>query len=307
MTKITKRLLDKIGLPDLIENLSQLSQSDLNSLLLEIYRSQTDKLTPADLLKKYQVNRFVKPSELDPVAFFQLQADIAAKAQAAGIEPVILSPVAPLGSCSVMGPVDQNNVISAARSCEVLSDSTNMLAIYLADKIKRRELDNAAGIHACSLERLTRAQMFSGTRSFAHFGMFCLVSSGKDTGSYSCEMNLLTKQMSFYRMLFDSLSHRSIEIVLRQRSGYPDSDGFFVRMHQVVQALFSNLPVSIETEDKASPYYRGLNYKLYTSLDGERIEIGDGGFTDWTQLLLGNKKERCLISGISLERLLALS
>lgn len=34
------------------------------------------------------------------------------------------------------------------------------------------------------------------------------------------------------------------------------------------------------------------------------INIGDGGFVDWTQKLLGNKKERCLISGIGLDRLL---
>lgn len=31
---------------------------------------------------------------------------------------------------------------------------------------------------------------------------------------------------------------------------------------------------------------------------GEEIEIADGGFTDWTQQLLEEKKERLLVSGM---------
>ena len=32
--------------------------------------------------------------------------------------------------------------------------------------------------------------------------------------------------------------------------------------------------------------------------------FGDGGFTDWTAQLLGNRKERLLISGYGVERLI---
>jgi len=35
----------------------------------------------------------------------------------------------------------------------------------------------------------------------------------------------------------------------------------------------------------------------------EEWEIADGGFVDWTQRLLGNRKERLLISGFGLELL----
>ena len=34
-------------------------------------------------------------------------------------------------------------------------------------------------------------------------------------------------------------------------------------------------------------------------------EVGDGGFVQWTQHLLGNRKERLLISGIGLDLLAA--
>ena len=35
---------------------------------------------------------------------------------------------------------------------------------------------------------------------------------------------------------------------------------------------------------------------------GGDTELGDGGFTKWTQTLLGDTKERLLISGIGTER-----
>ena len=37
------------------------------------------------------------------------------------------------------------------------------------------------------------------------------------------------------------------------------------------------------------------------------MEIGDGGFTDWTAQLNNDAKERCLTSCVSTERLAALT
>jgi len=39
-------------------------------------------------------------------------------------------------------------------------------------------------------------------------------------------------------------------------------------------------------------------------MDEKEFYIGDGGFVDWTQKKLGNKKERLLISAIGLDRLI---
>lgn len=306
MNKITKHILQKIGQPELLEQLSGLSQSDLNSLFLEISKVQTNKFTPANILKSYRSNRFVVPSALDPERFYQLKADMTRKAKADGIKPILLSPVAPLGSCSVFGCVDQNNVMSATRSCEVLSDTSNMLAIYLADKIGSGEIDNKNGVHVCSIDRLTRTQTFEGAGSFAHFGIFCIVSSGKDTGSYSCEVDLLSKQLSFYRKFFKTGYDTNMTIVLRKRSGYTDTDGFFAKMLQLMQQQLSDVPVKTDDSHVENNYYKGINFKIYMHAKTETIEIGDGGFTDWTQKMLGNKKERCLISGIGVDRLLLL-
>jgi hypothetical protein len=49
-------------------------------------------------------------------------------------------------------------------------------------------------------------------------------------------------------------------------------------------------------------YYRDFTLRISPKApDGKRYPIVDGGFTDWTARLLGNRKERLLISGIGSE------
>jgi hypothetical protein len=50
-------------------------------------------------------------------------------------------------------------------------------------------------------------------------------------------------------------------------------------------------------------HYTGLCYKINAIIAGQRLEIGDGGFVDWTQQLIGNRKERLLISGFGVDKL----
>ena len=71
MSKIAESLSKKIGHPDIVEKLAkQLSLSELNSLLLEIFREKaSQQISPAELQKNYEQNRFVSFSQYDPVAF----------------------------------------------------------------------------------------------------------------------------------------------------------------------------------------------------------------------------------------------
>ena len=50
-------------------------------------------------------------------------------------------------------------------------------------------------------------------------------------------------------------------------------------------------------------YYRGLCFKVFAGRGRHRLEVGDGGFVDWTAKLLGSRKERLLISGYGIDRL----
>ena len=305
MSLITDRILAESGDAELIEKLSVLQSSDLNSLLLRVFQERSGIMTPVKMIKAYQSNRFCKPSDIDPVTYHALETELLYMAQEQDIKAVLLSPSAPFASSSAFGCVDQNNVVSAARGIEILSDPTNMLAIIIAEQLKNKKLDNIRPLHFCTTARVLRAQLFPDTkRHFAHFGIFCIVSSGRDSGSYICEKDLLLRQLEYYKTLLIEKYNADISVVIRKRRGYTDGDGFFDRMIELVNTEAPDVPVSYDSEYEDNNYYKGIHFTLFMEKENEKIEIGDGGFVDWIQRMTNNKKERCLISGIGIDRLL---
>ena len=305
MKDIINRILAQLGDMGLIKKLSALPKSDLNSLLLEIFREQANGAAPVGILKAFQKNRFSVPSEIDPAAFHNLEAEFLAPAQNTDIKAVLLSPAAPFASCSAFGFVNQNNIVSAARGTEILSDPTNMLAIIIAEQIKNKKADNATPLHYCATARVLRAQPFPAAKGYyAHFGLFCIVSSGKSGGSYTCEKALFIKHLSYYKKIFAEKYNADFSVVLSKRRGYADSGGFFDAMAESVKNELPGVPVSFESENESNNYYKGINFNIHIEKDGNKIEIVDGGFVDWIQKMTGNKKLRCLISGVGLDRLL---
>ncbi|MCP1224062.1 hypothetical protein [Sebaldella sp. S0638] len=71
-----------------------------------------------------------------------------------------------------------------------------------------------------------------------------------------------------------------------------------------IRSMFPDTPLSFDYDDIDNKYYQGINFKIYMVTEDDKIEIGDGGFVDWMGQMLGSKKERCLISGIGLDRFL---
>ena len=290
---------------ELVEKFSNLTNSDFNSLMLEIFQSRASDITPAEMVKAFQANRFCVPSKIDPAAYRNLETEFLSAAQELDIKAVLFSPSAPFASSSVFGCVNQNNIVSAVRGTEILSDPTNMLAIIIAEKLKNKKADNTTPIHYCTTARVLRAQVFPNTgRHFTHFGIFCIVSSGKDNGSYGCEMALFQKQLLFYKKLLWDKYDANLSIALRKRHGYSDADGFLDRIAELIKSEFSDTPLSLNLEHEDNNYYKGIGYTIYMEKDGNKIVIGDGGFVDWMQRMTNNKKERCLVSGIGLDRLL---
>jgi hypothetical protein len=78
------------------------------------------------------------------------------------------------------------------------------------------------------------------------------------------------------------------------------------RSQPIVDAVVTELGsdrVELDPDRQAGRgYYRDLCWKVH-AVDGERFEVADGGFVDWTQRLLSNAKGRLLISGLGIERL----
>jgi len=305
VSTIIDRILERFEDKELIEKLTSMPKSDFNSFLLEVFKAQAGNITPVDMMKSFHTNRFSTPSEISPIAYHTFEAELLSIAASVDIEPILLSPAAPLASCSAFGCVDQNNIVSAARGAEILADPTNMLAIIIADKLKSKTLDNQYPVHYCATARVLRAQPFPAAKGYsAHFGLFCIVSSGKDSGSYGCEKDLLIKHLTYYKKLLLEKYNADLSITLRKRSGYTDNDGFFDRMAALISEECPDIPISFDLENADNNYYKGLNFKIHMKKGDETFELGDGGFVDWIQRMTKNNKERCLISGISIDRLL---
>jgi hypothetical protein len=48
-------------------------------------------------------------------------------------------------------------------------------------------------------------------------------------------------------------------------------------------------------------YYKTIQFKIFLKRGDQEMDLADGGVTDWTQKLLGNKKHRLFISGLGLD------
>src|SRR4030095_5945087 len=137
MANISKLIAEKKGYTKLLAELSDnLSGSELNSLLLELFRSRSRKVTPGELSKQFEKNRFVHASSVDPIDFKEFELRSLKLVKDRGFVPITLSPLTVFGTCSAVGFVDQNNIMTALRGTEVVADATNVLALLIAREFR---------------------------------------------------------------------------------------------------------------------------------------------------------------------------
>ncbi len=312
--KITERICREIGIEGLVEALSiRLSPTDLQSLLIEVYRRRAEALTPRDLLDQYQHNRFVQPAQASPIA--QLDFDrLAYSLLPPGFEGIALSPVAPLGSCSVVSTVSQNVTVPTIRNTEVCSDATNVLALECA--LRRRQIlrDSPRAADRVKLgtsHRQMRAQKFEGPASFQHFNIFTLCTAGRDEGSFKFGIEALLEQIDFYVRLLDKAGELGYTIVdVRVSVTALDErriDTLQTNVVDVLSARHPNIRVQLDQgRQSGRGYYTDTCFTIRAvNPAGDDLLLVDGGFTTWTQQLLSNRKERLMTSGLGSERLCA--
>ncbi len=284
--------------------------SDLQSLLLAVSTARAATVRPADLLRRYDEDRFVRPSTRSPRVLADLERQVH-RALPDDFELVTLSPVAPLGSVAAVSTVAQNSLVSTGRGSEVVSDVTNVLAlecaarrrVLLADRATRHQRVRLAAVH-----RVLRGQVWDAPGFSAHFSLLGLCTAGRDEGSFRFESETLRAHLRFYVRLLQGPEGRgpalgTTRILLtpidRDRS---DSLERFVVLPLAQE--FPDLRIALDDQrERALDYYVSACLDVsFETADGELIGLADGGFTDWTQQILSNRKERLLISGMGLER-----
>jgi hypothetical protein len=204
-----------------------------------------------------------------------------------------------LGTCTSVSAVDQNRIVSTVRSSEVVSDPTNVLALEAA--LRRRS--GVDQVHLASCQRVLRAQQFVDPDASAHFVLFALVSSARDTGSARTEAQLLIMHLGFWQQVLSELLGPTwgcfaYTVIDNQSLGHRLVD---------IQSELPDAPLTPYPErTQGIGYYRTAAFKIMANTDGGDLEIGDGGFVDWTAELVPDAKERCLISCVAPERLAGL-
>lgn len=200
-TKIIERIERELAIPNLFETLAhRIKPVDLASLLIEVYGERVTERSPASILNDYETNRFVRPASTSPVRLLEWEQTAFGKLPHC-FETLALAPVSPLGTSAGVAAVDQNRVLSTNRNVEVLSDSTNVMALECA--LRRRDFlrSNAKSeeqAHLATSERLIRAQHYSNSRSVAHFSLFGLCSAGRVEDRLAFELNTLVLHIGFY-------------------------------------------------------------------------------------------------------------
>lgn len=301
---ISEGVARRAGLPELVEILAErLAPTELKSLLLEVARRRAARLAPADLLRRYDEDRLLRPSAADPRRLGDLER-LALSLLPADFEPVDLSPVCPLGTSSVLGGVSQDWMVATTRGSEVVSDSTAALALECA---RRRRDPNGRGlpVKLCAAGRMLRAQALHEPAHVPHFRLLGLCTAARDEGSYRAEIEAATEHLDFY-LRFLAASRELGTRVDRVDVAVTDLEGG-TRTPQLERELVEPLALRFpdvgfrlapELEHRRA-YYRALCLRVEVS----GAALVDGGFTDWTQRLLSDRKERLLTSGIGIELL----
>src|SRR5438105_4279295 len=110
-----RRIEQRLG-PDVIDRIVALPGADLTTVMLEVARRRAAALEPADVLRRYETDRFVRPGAIAPAAIARIEAALF-DALPEGFEPVELAPVVPLGAHGLAG-VDQSRVVTTVRMSE---------------------------------------------------------------------------------------------------------------------------------------------------------------------------------------------
>jgi hypothetical protein len=310
MRDIIRRVEREAGVPELSEILAErIKPTDLQSLLLEVYRERVKNRNLSAVLSDYASNSFTRPSRCDPARLFEWDR-IALSRLPDGFHAIELSPVSPLGSVSRLASISQDWVLTTIRNIEVVADPTNALTLECAlrrKELTRSEPADATPVHLACSQRVVRTQRFRSPDALQHFRLFSLCSAGRNTGNLRFEIDTVTEHIRFYLKALRDFLGPVVPLLGTIIDLHPDShdDTTFNAPIEKLKKEFKDVDIGLEkAKTGETEYYRHLRFHVYASPPrGHEMELVDGGDTDWTQKLLNNAKERLVISGIGSERL----
>jgi hypothetical protein len=264
--------------------------SRLWSLLLDVLDARAADRSAAALLEQWDRDRFVQPAITDQRTLVEVDRHLLAAASV--FEAIELSPVAPLGVCSLMGRTSQKRVLSALRGTEVVSDPTNVLALECARRLQR---DPSAVVRIATAHRCVRTQEIPKQPGFtAHFRIFCLVSAGIEQQNHAFVVNAIVEHMRVMLAALDRLEEHGFAFPERRMTVLATE-----RRAALGDRIAAALGGPVDRAVLDHPYYDGLRYQIAArSRDGAHIPLIDGGAFDWIAKLTSNRRAVYVASGL---------
>lgn len=282
-------IVDAVGAAAFERLADGLTGSELQSVLLEVMHARAAARSANDLVTQYGRDVFCKPASVDLRTMLAIDTQLLQAAER--FEAIELSPVAPLGTSSVVGPTHQNRVLSALRGTEVVSDPTNVLALECAVRL---QANPAVDLHLASSQRVVRAQPVPRQAGYTqHFRLFVLGSAGieRKDNAFTIEtvvLHVRTLLAGLARLAQQgyAVGQRRVEILASSEKARVGSE-LADRLEADCQSL-------------QHPYYSGgLRYRIWvTAPSGEEFPIADGGTFDWLSQLASNRRAVFVGSGL---------
>lgn len=278
--------------PAAFEALAQgLPASKVWTLMLEVFAQRAARRTPRDIIDQWRRDGFVRPSPIDQRTLIALDGHVLAAAEA--FEAVELSPLAPLGSSSVVALASQHKLVSASRGTEVVADPTNALALAVAERVRR---DATRPVHLATCHRAVRAQAVPKLSGFAqHFRIFCLASGGPERADRGFLLEALALHIRTHLRALDRLSQHGYEFPERQVTLLAEPSHV-----AVAERLAAGLAGErVAHEPLTHRYYQGIRFRIdVRGTTGGAIPLIDGGAFDWLGTLASNRRLVFVASGM---------
>lgn len=268
-----------------------LPASEVWSLLLDVLDRRARQRTPADLVRQWARDGFTRPCAIDQRTLVALDGHLLSAASA--FEAIELSPLAPLGACSVVGLASQNKILSALRGTEVVSDPTNVMALECGRRLRE---DASRIVRLATCHRCVRAQAVPDRPGFAqHFRIFCLATAGWERGEHAVLVDALVEHVTTHLSALDRLEqcgyrfpNRRVRLLATEARGE--------LADRIARALTG---VPVVRDPLEHPYYDGLRFMIgVEGSSGDEIPLIDGGAFDWLGTLTSNRKLVFVASGM---------
>ena len=289
-TAASTKVWRRIGVHAREALLRTLNPIELRTILADVARSRASDQTPADLIKRWREDKLLEPSMLDPREALPITGKLWEVVPPEFVG-VTLSQLTSLGSGIHLGGLGQNRVVTTMRGTEVLADPKHGLAL----EASRRRRNGHSRVHLATHARCTHA--WDHSEESSHELRFALVSSAPDGGGLSTEADLLDLHLDYWREIMGTVVPRGrIELTVWDST-----------LAGLIEARGTRDGVIVVegTSDERRPWrnpYTTAAFRFVVDGDGdEPHEVGDGGFVTWTQALTRNRKDRCLVSGVSVD------